>query len=325
LTAAAVAVVVLAIAAANMGLRFGPAGNGPSPSPSGPTERTFIVVPPGSDVLPKPESIVAGDVLMARLRALGVGTFSMGGGYGMTFTLSVGGPSDDAIRTVLAAPGLVAFVRIPAGTPEVTAGQSLPAALPVLFGSEGVASVRAATDQNGKPAVDIELTPAAAQLFAEYSANHIGEQLAIVLDGRVVSAPVIQSPITGGTVQITNASSNSGLDLGAPVRAILIGGPLPEPWRGAPVPVTISREAAVAAAASGPAVAVQSADLQAVARDGGWRAAWEVVLLGEFPVVCVAGPSEPPHAFSCPPPASTELVVVDAVSGAVISSEAPAP
>jgi hypothetical protein len=324
LTAAAVAVVVLAIAAANMGLRFGPAGNGPSPSPSGPTERTFIVVPPGSDVLPKPESIVAGDVLSGRLRALGVGTFSMGGGYGMTFTLPAGGPSDNAIRTVLAAPGVVEFIQIPGAATDITAGQSLPATLPVLFGSEGVARVRDATDQNGNPAVAIELTPAAAQLLAEYSTNHIQEQLAIVLDGRVVSAPVIQSPIIGGTVQVTNASSTSGLTLDAAVRAILIGGPLPEPWRGAPVPAVISRAEAIADASRDETTqptGVESASLEALRLGiGRWTAVWKVTLLGDFPGECTPAPLP----ASCAP-ASSRLVVLDAATGGFIDSQAPAP
>jgi SecD-like export protein len=324
LTGAAVAVVVLAIAATNLALRFGPAGNGPSPSPSGPTERDFIVLPPGSDVLPKPDSIVAGDVLMARLRALGVGTFSMGGGYGMTFTLPAGGPSDDAIRTVLAAPGVLEFVRIPAGTSEVTAGQSLPATLPVLFGSEGVASIRDATDQNGNPALNVNLTPAAAQLFADYSTNHIGEQLAIVVDGRVVSAPIIQAPITGGQLQITNASSASGFTLDAPIRAILIGGTLPEPWRGAPVPEVISRAEAIADASRDETTqptGVESTSLEALLLGiGRWTAVWKVTLLGDFPGECA--PAPPPASCA---PASSRMVVLDASTGGFIDSQAPAP
>ena len=329
LTAAAVAVVVLATAVTNLGLHLGPAGNGSTPSPTAiPSERTFMVLPPTPEVAPKPDSIAATDVLSARLRALGVGTFSSGGGFAITFTIPAQGPSDADVSTVLAAPGAVQFVRIPAGQPEVVAGQALPAQLPVLFGSEGLASVQEASDQDGNPALNLTLTPAAAATFADYSTNHIGEQLAIVLDGRIVTAPIIQSAITGGQVQITNASSGAGFALEATTRAILVGGELPVAWRGAPV-VTLISEAqarAIAVREAGTVASVTSADPQPLLLGiGRWTAVWNVVLAGEFPVECAPGPTEPAHAFSCPPPASTELVVLDGETGGFIQREAPAP
>lgn len=39
--------------------------------------------------------------------------------------------------------------------------------------------------------------------FAAWTAEHIGEQLAIVVDGRLVTAPTIQGAITGGVVQVS--------------------------------------------------------------------------------------------------------------------------
>ncbi|MBC6450991.1 SecDF P1 head subdomain-containing protein [Actinokineospora xionganensis] len=48
----------------------------------------------------------------------------------------------------------------------------------------------------------IELPEDTAAIFAKWTGEHVGEQLAIVVDGEVVSAPKIMSAITGGTLQI---------------------------------------------------------------------------------------------------------------------------
>lgn len=54
--------------------------------------------------------------------------------------------------------------------------------------------------QLGQPQISFELTSEGAQLFGDYTGSHIGQQLAIVLDGRVLSAPRINSRITGSGV-----------------------------------------------------------------------------------------------------------------------------
>lgn len=52
--------------------------------------------------------------------------------------------------------------------------------------------------ETGQPMVSFTLTPEGAQLFADYTTQHQGEYLGIVLDGEVISAPTIREPITGG-------------------------------------------------------------------------------------------------------------------------------
>jgi preprotein translocase subunit SecD len=59
--------------------------------------------------------------------------------------------------------------------------------------------------------VNFNLKDRGEQLFGEFTAKHIQEQFAIVLDSVVISAPVIQSTITGGTVQITNEGTIGGM------------------------------------------------------------------------------------------------------------------
>ena len=52
------------------------------------------------------------------------------------------------------------------------------------------------TGRNGQPSVNFTLSRDGAVRFGEVTSKNIGKQLAIVLDNRVVSAPVIQSQIT---------------------------------------------------------------------------------------------------------------------------------
>ena len=54
-------------------------------------------------------------------------------------------------------------------------------------------------DQNGTPAVAFRFNTAGARAFGEFTAEHVGEQFAIVLDNEVISAPVIREPIPGGS------------------------------------------------------------------------------------------------------------------------------
>jgi len=58
-------------------------------------------------------------------------------------------------------------------------------------------------DQNGSPAVSFRFSPQGGAAFGAYTAANIGSPFAIVLDNEVISAPVIQSHIPGGTGIIT--------------------------------------------------------------------------------------------------------------------------
>jgi len=63
--------------------------------------------------------------------------------------------------------------------------------------------------ETGQPHVSFTLNPRGADLFDKLTAEHIRDRLAIVLDGIVHSAPVIQSRIGGGRGQITLGSGNA--------------------------------------------------------------------------------------------------------------------
>jgi len=78
--------------------------------------------------------------------------------------------------------------------------------IPVVGGDQ-LTDAQSAFDKNGNPSVNFRFNTAGARLFGQFTAEHIGEPFAIVLDGEVVSAPVIQSHIAGGSGQITGRFS----------------------------------------------------------------------------------------------------------------------
>ncbi|KAF0674819.1 protein translocase subunit SecD [Profundibacterium mesophilum] len=73
---------------------------------------------------------------------------------------------------------------------------------PVVTGEE-LTDAQPAFDQNGRPAVNFRFNPSGARKFGDYTAENIGAPFAIVLDDEVISAPVIQSHIPGGSGIIT--------------------------------------------------------------------------------------------------------------------------
>ncbi len=73
---------------------------------------------------------------------------------------------------------------------------------PVVTG-EDLTDAQPAFDQNGRPAVNFRFNPSGARRFGDYTAQNIGSPFAIVLDDEVISAPVIQSHIPGGSGIIT--------------------------------------------------------------------------------------------------------------------------
>ena len=73
---------------------------------------------------------------------------------------------------------------------------------PVVTGDDLV-DAQPSFDQNGRPAVSFRFDTSGARKFGEYTGAHVDEPFAIVLDKQVISAPTIQTAITGGSGIIT--------------------------------------------------------------------------------------------------------------------------
>ena len=81
--------------------------------------------------------------------------------------------------------------------------------------------------QDGEPVVSFKFNSLGGKKFGEATKNNIGERLAIVLDNEVISAPVIQSAILGGSGIISgNFTVKSASDLALPLRSGALPAPL---------------------------------------------------------------------------------------------------
>ena len=90
---------------------------------------------------------------------------------------------------------------------------------PVVTG-EDLVDAQPSFDQNGRPAVNFRFNPSGGRRFGDYTADNIGSPFAIVLDGEVISAPTIQSHISGGSGIITgNFSVEESTNLAVLLRA----------------------------------------------------------------------------------------------------------
>ncbi len=124
----------------------------------------------------------------------------------------------NAVRSLVGQTGRLDFVPVPTGT-TITQGQNLdltgitncPAGgvittICILFSGDQLESASIGSDQRGNRAVNFKLKTTGSDLFAKWTGSHVNEQFAIVLDSAVISSPVIQSAIVGGSVQITSGN-----------------------------------------------------------------------------------------------------------------------
>ncbi len=78
----------------------------------------------------------------------------------------------------------------------------------------------------GEPYVSIALNAKGAKIFGDVTATNVGKRMAIVLDGKVVSAPVIREAIPSGEAQISGSFT---VDQANDLAVILRAGALPAP------------------------------------------------------------------------------------------------
>jgi SecD/SecF fusion protein len=105
---------------------------------------------------------------------------------------------------------------------------------PVLLESKAVLSGASLTDAQvtfsqsgfGEPVVSIRFNPEGAKIFADVTAANVGRRLAIVLDGKVQSAPNIKEAIPSGEAVI---SGRFNPDTAADLALVLRVGALPAP------------------------------------------------------------------------------------------------
>lgn len=98
----------------------------------------------------------------------------------------------------------------------------------IAMAGDRLSDARAGFDQQtGRPSINFRLDTVGARQFGDITRNNVGRPFAIVLDGKVLSAPTINEPIPGGSGVITgNFTTEEANDLAALLRAGALPAPL---------------------------------------------------------------------------------------------------
>lgn len=136
---------------------------------------------------------------------------------------------DDVDPKGVLPPGVALFPQI-AENDDKTGGVAHSGSLPLdrdpLMTGEDVADARPSFDQTNQPNVSLSFNPRGAATFERITGEHVKRRMAIVLDGKIYSAPTIQERIGGGRASISGSRTTSeAQDLSIVLRA----GSLPAP------------------------------------------------------------------------------------------------
>ena len=112
--------------------------------------------------------------------------------------------------------------------PGETPGQKYLIEKRVLVSGADLVDAQPGFDQRtNEPVVNFRFNSAGARKFAEVTQANVGKPFAIILDNKVISAPVIREPILGGSGQISgNFTVQSANDLAILLRAGALPAPL---------------------------------------------------------------------------------------------------
>ena len=127
-------------------------------------------------------------------------------------------------------PEQIASGRAPSGTDLLPymdmPDQVVPVYSRVEVSGESLKDSQADFDQNNMPVVTTVFDASGARKFAKLTTEHVNERFAIVLDGKVLSAPNIREPIPGGRGQISGGFTLQGAK---DLAVLLRSGALPAP------------------------------------------------------------------------------------------------
>ncbi len=115
----------------------------------------------------------------------------------LTASPAIAATEPNATAAAVTATQAVTGTAASAATPVPTAQPATERVWPTVITGDMLASAQVIFDRvTNEPAVGFTLKPEGAKRFGEYTANHIGEYLSIVLDGEVISSATIRSAIS---------------------------------------------------------------------------------------------------------------------------------
>jgi preprotein translocase subunit SecD len=98
--------------------------------------------------------------------------------------------------------------RAPPGSqvlPMLEGGGPIAVKRRVMVSGDQLTDASQSFDQDGRPDINIKFNTAGARRFGRATQENVGKPFAIILDDKVLSAPVINEPILGGNAQIAGS------------------------------------------------------------------------------------------------------------------------
>ncbi|HEU4486044.1 MAG TPA: protein translocase subunit SecD, partial [Povalibacter sp.] len=139
---------------------------------------------------------------------------------GSTAKLTFHRVRSDAMASTVAPPGHMRLPDMSNGSYYIVERR------PMLQGERLVQAGAGFDSLEGGPVVSFRFDDLGARIFAGITTQNVGQRFAIVLDGKVLSAPVIREPITGGAGQISGTFTSAEA---SSLAALLRAGALPVP------------------------------------------------------------------------------------------------
>ena len=106
-------------------------------------------------------------------------------------------------------------------------GEELPVSKRIVISGDNLVDAQPRLDnQSNQPSVSFTLDRLGSQKFGKFTTKYVGKRLAIVLDNKIISAPSVREPITGGS---GNISGNFSFQEATDLALLLRSGALPTP------------------------------------------------------------------------------------------------
>ncbi|WP_210168346.1 SecDF P1 head subdomain-containing protein [Devosia sp. Root685] len=67
-------------------------------------------------------------------------------------------------------------------------------------------------DMTGQPVLKIRLSPEGQAVFSEFTTQHVGQAVDLLVDGQVVTSPVVSTPIYSEWIIVTGGFTTSELE-----------------------------------------------------------------------------------------------------------------
>lgn len=177
---------------------------GGSARPDAPPPYVELVIVPAEGSATAEDMSRAYDIINQRLLALSdnrrisFSTSELRDGGRILVTLNASALDDPQFIPLLTATGVLELVDLPSLSPDqaqALVGSILTDAYTPLLTSDDVIGAHALPDDFGGYLIEIDLTPEGAARLAEWSEANVGSVLAIVVDGVVLSAPIMQTRV----------------------------------------------------------------------------------------------------------------------------------